>query len=412
MSTALVAAEAFLAEGAAKSETAKKSNHQAKIIRISEVLPHPDPETTNLEFIRIGGYQVVVRKGEFKSGDLGVYIQPDSVVPQTIPFKFIWGPYSVESHEQNYGTVYSDVPEKRRRITVRKFRGEWSEGLLLPLADFPELSSYEGVPNYGPGEDVSSTLGITHYNPDVAVESTKSDQTAGPHHKYPKTFKGWFYWTLYKLGFRYACSVKSYTQSVKFELPVYDVEAFKNYANVFQEGEPVIITEKIHGSNARFVCIDGIMYAGSRTQWKAPRGTDVWHKALEQNPWIEEWCRMYPGYALYGEVTPTQKGFDYGSKGVQFFVFDIRTPDGKWLPQDKGAWAAVDNDHRVPVFYSGPFKADLVKKYVDGPSSVIGATHIREGIVIKSLNEDDRVRGLGRKQLKIVSNTFLHKDSQ
>ena len=41
------------------------------------------------------------------------------------------------------------------------------------------------------------------------------------------------------------------------------------------------MTEKIHGSNARFVCIDGVMYAGSKNQWKSPDGNTLWHQALQ-----------------------------------------------------------------------------------------------------------------------------------
>ena len=40
-------------------ETVNKANHQANIVRIERVLPHPDPETTNLELIPIGEYQEV-----------------------------------------------------------------------------------------------------------------------------------------------------------------------------------------------------------------------------------------------------------------------------------------------------------------------------------------------------------------
>src|ERR1700722_9493093 len=103
----------------------KKANHQANIFRITEIKEHTNADS--LEIIPIGEYQVVSRKGQFHVGALGVYIFPDSVVPQTDPFRFIWEP-----HVKLDGTV----SEKRRRITVRKFRKEWSEGLLLPVSDF------------------------------------------------------------------------------------------------------------------------------------------------------------------------------------------------------------------------------------------------------------------------------------
>ena len=137
----------------------------------------------------IGEYQVVTKKGNFKAGDLGVYIQPDSVVPQTEPFKFIW---------EAYVGLDGTVPEKRRRITVRKFRGEWSEGLLLPIADFPvfvqDTVSFSqpvyvircpGTDTWldyeqnviKEGRDVSDLLGITHYDPDAGKELAADAET-------------------------------------------------------------------------------------------------------------------------------------------------------------------------------------------------------------------------------------------
>lgn len=390
-------------------EETKKSNHQANVVSITEILPHPDPDTTSLELVTIRGYQVVVKKGQFTIGSLAVYIQPDSVVPQTEPFKFIW---------ETYVGLDGTVPVKRRRITVRKFRGQYSEGLLLPVYDFPELldSTLTGhfvERDYPVGSDVSELLGITHYVPEVDVESTKADTASAPKKKfkYPKTFRGWFnFIKRYLTGGR-----KAATRDVSFSLPTYDVEAFKNYKGTFGEGELVVVTEKIHGSNARFIFLDGEMYAGSRTQWKARGGNDVWNKALAQNPWIENWCRNHEGYALYGEVTPTQKGFDYGTKNVQFFLFDIRNPQGYWVSFDLYSQADLNleefNDHMVPVLYYGPFNLEKILPLVDGQSEVKGAKHIREGVVIKTAWERT-VRGLGRVQLKVVSSDFYLKDAK
>src|ERR1700679_1980653 len=93
----------------------KKANHQANIVTVREVLPHNNAD--NLEIIPVGEYQVVSRKGQFKVGDLAVYIQPDSVVPQTEPFSFIW---------QDHVGIDGTVPESRRRIKPKRLRQEWS----------------------------------------------------------------------------------------------------------------------------------------------------------------------------------------------------------------------------------------------------------------------------------------------
>lgn len=381
------------------SDPVKKSNHQARVVRIGEPRIHPNADT--LELLDIDGYQVVVKKGQFATGDLAIYIQPDSVIPQIPAFHFIWG-----EHVGLDGTV----PEKRRRITVRKFRGQWSEGLLMPLLDFVDvLTNRNAYTDIYEGADMSDALDITHYDPDAGTESTKGDPMHAPRRKYPKTIRGWFYFLLHKLTGR---GRKSLAQEVSFHLPKYDVEPLKNHRNIFLDGERVIVTEKIHGSNARFVYVDGVMYAGSRTQWKAPCSGTIWHKALRQNPWIEAWCKAHPGVALYGEVTPTQKGFDYGCADgeVRFFLFDIY--DNGWVPWDAIELYELPNEaERVPLLYDGPYRAQTATNWVDGFSFVLGATHVREGNVIKSAHER-RVPGLGRAQLKLISNYFLEKDSK
>lgn len=394
----------------------KKLSHQSPVILIaaSMIAAHPDPETTSLELIHLTNpdYQIVVRKGQFVPGDYAVYVQPDSVVPQTEAFKFLW-----EQHVGLDGTV----PEKRRRVTVRKFRKQYSEGLLLPITDFDELVDSTLTRHFVPsdfpvGMDVSDLLGITHYNPDAGTESTKADEGNAPKRKfrYPRTFRGWVNFLSRRVQQLFTGKRPDDSFDVSFNLPTYDVEALKNYKGSFVPGELVVVTEKIHGSNGRFIFLDGIMYAGSRNQWKAPASNSTWHKALQQNPAIEAWCRAHEGFALYGEVIPTQKGFTYGCKAgeVKFFQFDVRSPQSEWLAYNEANRLLLDtNIVGVPLLYYGPYDEEKILKLVDGPSFVFQAGHIREGIVIKTV-EERTARGLGRVQLKVVSNAFLEKDSK
>ena len=41
------------------------SKHETKVIRIEEILPHPNAD--RLALILVGGFQVVVRKDQFKT---------------------------------------------------------------------------------------------------------------------------------------------------------------------------------------------------------------------------------------------------------------------------------------------------------------------------------------------------------
>lgn len=385
------------------------STHRANVVRIEALLPHTNAD--NLELVHIGGYQCVVRKGSFKVGDLAVYVQPDSVVPQTEPFKFIW-----EGHAGLDGTV----PERRRRITVKKLRKEYSEGLLMPISDFSGGLVHEPKMNYGwlkEGDDVAELLGITHYEP-VEVGQMKGESGAAPKRRYPRTLKGWFFWGLHKLG----VGVRPSSMEVSFDVPIYDVDAYKNFQGAFEPGELVVVTEKVHGSNARYMYLDGTMYAGSHRQWKHEKSGCVFRKVLEQQPWIEEWCRAHEGSTLYGEVVPTQKDFNYGCTGDQkkFLAFDIRHEDGTWAKpwilqvENAGGQSTTycttlgEQIQAVPLIGAGPFDKEMVTKWVDGQSKVEGANHIREGVVINSV-EPRYVRGLGRLQLKVVSNAYLEK---
>jgi hypothetical protein len=378
----------------------KMSNtHEANVVRVGAILPHPNAD--KLEITMVGGYQVVIGKGSFTEGDLAVYIQPDSVVPQREPFKFIW---------QDHVGIDGVVPAKRRRITVKRLRKEYSEGLLMPVTDFPTelvcgiLQKRASLNMPLEGFDVAPLLGIEHYVPEEDPESTKAETAARPKRKYPRSLKGWFFFTLRKLGLRNAGG-RSYAQEVNFDLPEYDVNALKNAKRgAFYPGERVIVTEKIHGSNARYAFIDGKFYVGSHAQWKMD-GPNVWWNVARKYPQIEKWCRWNPGKVLYGEVGPTQKGFRYGAKeGDQFFfAFDV-------YDSTTGKWSDRDLDYTdlpvVPLLYIGQYDLDAIKALVDGTTQVSAALdsgQIREGVVISSIER--------RLKLKIVSNAYLLKDS-
>jgi hypothetical protein len=384
-------------------ETDKKSDHRVNIVRLGEPRIHTNADT--LELFDIGGYQVVTKKGEFKAGDLAVYIQPDSVVPQNETFRFIWEQYATAAN-----TV---VPERRRRITCRRLRKEYSEGMIMKLSDFPELPLTVAAPLGQPsifdgGQDVSDLLGITHYEGDQDVESTESDNGGQPKYRRPRTLKGWFFWALYKLGLKGAR--QNMNIAMTFHVPSFDVENIKNFKNELQSGEPVIVTEKIHGSQARYVYKDGVMYAGSRNCWKSANSPCVWRKALEQNPWIEEWCRLVEGGILYGEVVPTQKGYFYGCKPgeVRFFLFDVRDVTGEYL--EKKRMLLDFKPSSVPILYEGVYDAEKIATLVDGMSAVEDGITPREGIVITATTPGRWARGIGRIQLKWKSNAFLEKE--
>lgn len=376
----------------------KKANHQANIVCIGEILPHPNAD--KLEITKVEGYQIVVGKGNFKTGDLAVYIQPDSIVPQTVPFQFIW---------QDHLGIEGIVPEKRRRITVKRLRGEYSEGLLMPVTDFPTelvcgiLQQRASMNLPLEGIDVADLLGVTHYVPAFDKASTK-DISSMPRRKYPRSVKGWFFFLLHKIGMGWGACGRGLAAEVGFDSPIYDVDAYKNHRGWLPEGTLVQVTEKIHGSNGRAVVIDDVLYVGSHEQWKQA-GDNVWWNAVNQHRELVDWLFQNQKKFVYFEVGPTQGDkWAYGAtKSEPFlFTFDVYDPEtNTWR------WAGDDGvPFGAPILYVGPFNDDVLR-LADGPSVVPGQKSIREGIVIRASGNHT-----SRGKLKVVSNKFLEKDSQ
>lgn len=108
----------------------------------------------NIEIARFGGWKVIVKKGEFKQGDLAVYCEVDSFVPHTV------APFLTQA--DHYPKVYNGV-EGQRLKTAKKMK-QLSQGLALPMSVLYErMKEICGHPMGGfveIGEDVSEILNI------------------------------------------------------------------------------------------------------------------------------------------------------------------------------------------------------------------------------------------------------------
>jgi len=377
----------------------KPLSHQVKVVRVPAPRIHSNADS--LEILDTLGFQTVVRKGEYKEGDLAFFVCPDSIIPpDKYQFSFLWDGKTAPGE---------DIPVKYRRIRAVRLRSVWSEGLLMPVKSFPELKDCKV------NDNVSDILNIQHYQP-PDPEDMKGQNERGPKRHLPKTFKGWcfyIYWNIIgRLGFSTPLQ-GSNEKGPKNGKPYYDIDNGKHFPDVFQEGEQVVITEKLHGCQGKYVYQDGKMYAGSRNYWKSKNSTCVWRKTLAQNSWIEDWCKKNEGLTLYGEIVPVQgQNFMYGCKPgeLKFFVFDILKFNHTWVSKkdtEPNDFFGLLN-HWVPILYIGEYVKEEVKKLVEGKSTLDKNT-VREGIVITSY-EEEHVRGLGRKILKLISNDYLSKN--
>jgi RNA ligase (TIGR02306 family) len=317
---------------------------------------HPNADALMLG--RIGSYQVVVQKGLYNDGDEVIFAPEKSILSGQIKTEF---------------EKYLVGPNNDRVKAVR-LRGEISSGIIVPkylVPNFDQISI---------DEDVSESLGIVKYEPPIPA------QLAG--------------------------KVKS------FDMPFvghHDCEHAGVYVNDLIEGERVVITEKVHGS--QFILAHsletGDTIVSSKGQLK--KGL-VLEQADDNSYWLaakndglidkitSNWTDGV--VQIFGEVIPIQSGYAYGQNKPTARLFDIRH-NGISIPYDmvpdafKTLWVPVVFDGVLPldkkevVIYSDPergihktkFDYMLPKEIVDlckGNELVSGRqTHIREGVVLR-----------------------------
>ena len=115
----------------------------ASIQRILQIEPIEGAD--RIELAKVLGWQCVVNKGQFKPMDLAVYFEIDSFLPIRDEFEFM----RASSYRK------TDIMGEGFRLKTMRFRGQISQGLLLPISQFAEL--YADVE---PGTDVTEILGI------------------------------------------------------------------------------------------------------------------------------------------------------------------------------------------------------------------------------------------------------------
>jgi RNA ligase (TIGR02306 family) len=137
---------------------------RASIETVSEVLPHPNAD--RLEVAKVMGWQTVVKKGEFKAGDAGVFVVIDTILPFAPWSEFLRDPHR---------------PERPIRLKTAKIRGQHSQGLLLPLSVLGNARTWQV------GCDVGAELGVKKYEKELPLALSGVARGNFPTHIVAKT---------------------------------------------------------------------------------------------------------------------------------------------------------------------------------------------------------------------------------
>lgn len=128
--------------------------NEATIRRID--LLEPISGADRIELATVGGWKVVVQKGNYKIGDLAVYIAIDTWLPENP----IWSWLDKAPKEYvDYGLGY--------KVRSIKLRGQISQGVLIPLKDFAEYTEFD-TRSPEEGDDISEQLGAKHWEKPIS----------------------------------------------------------------------------------------------------------------------------------------------------------------------------------------------------------------------------------------------------
>jgi RNA ligase (TIGR02306 family) len=331
----------------------------ATIRKIDELKPIDGADA--IECAGVGGWKVVVKKGEFAVGNLAVYLEIDSWVPTEL------APFLSKGKEPR---EFNGV--KGERLRTVKLRGQLSQGLLLKPADVMNAKQFTLA---GIDGDVTELLRIQKW------EKPMNAQLAG-------MAKGNFPSLIPKTD-------QERVQNLKKEI-----------ADATEAGLQFEVTEKLEGSSMTCYLIDGVFGVCSRNlDLKETADNTFWQVARELD--IEAKMRavdVHWNFAIQGElIGPGIQGNIYKLSKPQFHVFDVYNIQMGWYITPEARRALIDRMglKHVPVLLIdkdlGVGSIDELLLWAEDESK-LGKTE-REGIVFKEVG--------GGMTFKAISNKYL-----
>ena len=324
------------------------------------------------------GWTLIVGKDDFKIGDKCIYIEPDSVLDANNP-------------------IFDQARKRSNRVKTIKLGGIYSQGIAYPLSILPENDWQEG-------DDVSSILHITKYD-----EYTGDDMPCRQVVKKNKYSKWQLFW--YKIfGFP-----KKKDNEFPALVSKTDETRIQNVPDALKYKNPVVVTEKIDGCSMTAVLEHTGFFLpkekftlASRNRSLEKDNSHYW-KIAEEYDLQERMSLMLndlnlPWLAIQGEVAgPAIQSNPYKMKELEFFIFNIITPEGRMGTLEMATLCYQYGLGYVPILDSEYILPDTVEemlKYATGPS-LLNPDVLREGVVIRSKD--------GQKSFKAVSPEYLVK---
>ncbi|WP_406284276.1 RNA ligase (ATP) [Embleya sp. NBC_00896] len=348
-------------------------------VTVERLVVHTHPNADALELAQVGLYRAVVAKGAYATGDIAVYIPEQAVLPDPLI--------------EELGLTGRLAGSARNRVRAIRLRGELSQGIVCRPAALAGLDLEAALAD---GKDFADTLGIVKWVPPIPVHMSGEIVAAAD------------------------------------LLPWVDIENVRRFPELFTPGEPVVATEKIHGTACLYTYVAatgaslvsskgfgaksfGLVRDEKNLYWRSVLAHRVEAAAAE--------LAARHGAArvgVFGEVFGQGvQDLGYGAQGRSelpgYAAFDVVLADDsgavRWLDAEEFADVLGGLDTVLPVvptLYRGPYDEAALLALAEGRETVSGtAAHLREGIVVRPARERRSDVVGGRAIGKIVSGAYL-----
>lgn len=395
----------------------------AYIVTIDNVTPIEGYD--RVELAHIGGWTIVVGKGEFHPGDPAIYFEIDSKLPEIEPF-----------------TNMEFLAKKHYKIKTQRMCKSLSQGLLMSAANFGwrivEGGNYAIVDDKGDYHRVdeesrflTKQLGVTYNEPgDNERKAASADKYKKMAQRNGKLFSHQpFRWLMKKEWGKKLLFVFFGKKKDKRNWPAWvqrtDEERVQNMPWILKDKNPWIATEKIDGTSTTFtikrrkgfkkndfyVCSRNVVF--DKPDKNCFYDTNVYTEMAEKYHMEEVLTKLLKEYPSADWITI--QGETYGA-GIQKRDYSMKDHDFRafnLIMSHTGRWNTVNMEQElkhygipcVPIidkYFFLPDTVDELLTYATNKSVIDG--EMREGIVFRSQD--------GTKSFKAVSNEFLLKYHQ
>ena len=335
----------------------------ATIRKISAIRPIPGAD--RIVVAQVDGWECIVKKEEFTVGELIVYIEGDSILPERPEFEF--------------------MRERKFRVRTIRLRGQISQGLVLPLSVLPRGTRLLE------DEDVTQLLGIKKYDPQLSQE-VELAQPMQPVNNPLKRFLLRFRW------YRTLSGADNADTSFPKWIAKTDEERIQNCVKLFtrcrDEQIPLLATEKVDGQSATYYLErrgwGRYSFGVCSRNLRLPQSNNTSYWSIAHQYGIERILRKVIGkhrfVVLQGEIVGRniQKN-KYKVNGYDFYAFNLIYPNRKCSTNEIARILEPHGIKTVPCLetITLPQTIGELVEYAKGKSRLLESQE-REGVVLRS----------------------------